>query len=792
MMVSEASNFHVASHHFAAGQTESTVPQPDLISFESPAAQEIRYLQVDNQPVPMSATSELTVDDLLSRSFSVSPVNETPRNDVDADFAAHPSGDVMDVVINVAENIETGGCMDQEAEVEALEVAGSILLQGDPSEEDEDVMMAIVERTTPKPPGSDDDNEYERSLTTTDCRKPSEAQVPGDANILDLTADVAISAVPVPPEPVVIISPQPRRSTRLSLAPLEVQQEPSVSEGSVQPLEDAKNTATRDGTTFRLTPDANNLATPQPRRSARLSLSPRPGTTARRTGALAPDDPPNDRVESNPSDTTDGMTLQQPRRSARLSGTPDALQASTLTKPSSSRRHSSPHRNILASRQYSSPLRELTETAGDESLQAASFKVEEISERTRGKKRAILLPESPIRQSVDIHLSDMTPLRLRSRKKDLQDVGSRALGSLSPKSAGLLSTLLPSVKGPDDGSPMAIFKQAQPNLQPAPEDFATSSVALPSGPSCTPPSQNPAVAMTHAINSTFPPPSPLRLGVAHPDDAPRSPAKRITLDDAVAQGALSPQKAAELRHNKVGLLGAAVFTARTNIGPSTPAKRITMEEAQERHRVRGSPGKMLRASSAEPSAKRAGPMESSRVAVANDRLGAPATPAKGKSRAGSEQPAEQAQARARAVHFHKIPPTTSDEVTTDLPFPLSSPVKGIHLPDMILEEPEIIRSAGTPDPLSESEVSRPTASENDDHLGVPSTAIPVKGSMRQPSPMKESRIPRIGAKPYSRHTASKMATTSLARAKSQMKPTTNTLKKTVRAFLQALWMIHVH
>ncbi|EIN07422.1 hypothetical protein PUNSTDRAFT_105138 [Punctularia strigosozonata HHB-11173 SS5] len=108
---------------------------------------------------------------------------------------------------------------------------------------------------------------------------------------------------------------------------------------------------------------------------------------------------------------------------------------------------------------------------------------------------------------------------------------------------------------------------------------------------------------------------------------------------------------------------------------------------------------------------------------------------------------------------------------------------------MIPEEPEEPSS-----PIAAGAPREPTppgpsgTAESGKHSPAPLASRPAKGTLRQPSPAKESRIPRIGAKPYARPTAasgrttkeSKITTPASAPPAGKSKPAPSVVRKTAR------------
>lgn len=274
----------------------------------------------------------------------------------------------------------------------------------------------------------------------------------------------------------------------------------------------------------------------------------------------------------------------------------------------------------------------------------------------------------------------------------------RELGSLSPVSEDVLHNLLSTTEAittaPLDQIPAlaSVFPANQP-----PCDRPSS------------PERNHSVAI-HSVQRPPPERSPWRSHIANPaspskfcfnstlHDPNRTPARRVPIKEAIAQGSVSPQKSCPSGPS-TGIFGRPVFT-RFTPGDRTcsPVRRPSSEIVN--HTVVGSSG-IARPTASTPS---------------------------GKVRSGSEEPQI-----SRRPHLGR--PFQRSASDSDISSPPKTKVPafptrlGINarLPSTIPEE------HGVDSPMKSTQSS-------------PS----LKSTLRQPSSMAGSRIPRIGAKPYAR------------------------------------------
>ncbi len=312
----------------------------------------------------------------------------------------------------------------------------------------------------------------------------------------------------------------------------------------------------------------------------------------------------------------------------------------------------------------------------------------------------------------------------------------RELGSLSPMSSAVLTQLLPKPAG-DSAS-----RSNTP--QPPETDTGPSEPAPPPAPSTPPP---------HAINLVFPkvgavdgtatdiqrPKSPLRPFPASPfkPDEARTPARRVPISQAIADGTYSTQKIPALfsASRPTAVPGTPVFRRTALDDPlRSPARRVPMSEAVPMPPASPDKGKnVFRPLSPMRMASRE--RQRSGSAEPKPQLGR-------KERGSSAEPTTRPPALGRRPVFQK--PASTEGVAsgssllkprTALPFPLGQSQR-LHpaIPETDEPGPSAVRPPA----------AVPCASAH--------TVSPAKGvlSLRQPSAGSGSKIPRIGTKPYGR------------------------------------------
>ena len=320
----------------------------------------------------------------------------------------------------------------------------------------------------------------------------------------------------------------------------------------------------------------------------------------------------------------------------------------------------------------------------------------------------------------------------------------RELGSLSPGSANVLAQLYPSIQTtmiPNGGSPL---KGEEPTTS------NTTEVA--------PQESNASIFSPH-LNAFLasvqrpPPGSPFRFtsssrGQSSPtkliptldlQDPTRTPARRIPIRQAIAQGTSSAQALGHMKgylkpNDSAGLeasLRSPVFTRPALDDPlRSPARRIPISEILSS--AKKSTGTSARIGSQSPVR-----------GVSRERSGsAEPRPRNGKERSGSVEP----QPRQQQWPMDLPKSSASFRPVSKLPFPLVAAQPSEHdRPTTIPEENEAILSPGMQTP------------PENDTAALPPAFSPAKSGSKQPS---SSRIPRIGAKPYARPTTSLKGTES--------------------------------
>ncbi|KAG2144986.1 hypothetical protein BD769DRAFT_942915 [Suillus cothurnatus] len=360
--------------------------------------------------------------------------------------------------------------------------------------------------------------------------------------------------------------------------------------------------------------------------------------------------------------------------------------------------------------------------------------------RIKGKSKATtLVPEGEIplirdEQSVDHCDADPYPdiqrlveekERRRSRRRGLNGKPDtpnlqRELGSLSPQSADVLTRLLPSERSTplQEGQyslpqhELSFVSLDPPLLTP---QRPKSNSQQPNSPLAT--VQRPLVVAPTPIrpNGSLGSSSHLKFSLTV-DDASRTPARRVPIQDAFVQGSASSQNAMLLSGRRdastrfVGMRG-PVFSRPALDDPSrSPAKRILITDLNSPVRSPTRPaGARARSASAEPKPIVFQPLRSHSV----------------------DPSPRAADSKSKESIFPKF--SSKPKSGTKLPFPLVGGQKaGTDLPHSIPEEVEGSEAVG------EDLVANQAAS----------SSSPVKSGLKQPS--IGSRIPRIGAKPYAR------------------------------------------
>lgn len=278
----------------------------------------------------------------------------------------------------------------------------------------------------------------------------------------------------------------------------------------------------------------------------------------------------------------------------------------------------------------------------------------------------------------------------------------RELGSLSPVSEdvlhNLLSTTEPTTTTSLDQIPAlaSVLSEDQlphcrpstPEHQPLPKQQCRPVVTQVQ----RPPERSPW--RSHIAN----PGSPSNLGFNSPlHDPSRTPARRIPLSEAIAQGSASPLKDGSSGPS-TGIFGRPVFSRYTQ-------EHWTRSPVRRPHDV------------------------ANHTAVAQSGIPKPTTPTSpGKVRCGSEEP----QFLGRSHPGRPFQRSASDSE-------ISSPSKERRIPTFTMRT---VIDARLPSTIPEE--------HKEDSPKVTQSSPSAKSALRQPSSMAASRIPRIGVKPYAR------------------------------------------
>ncbi|KAI9064367.1 hypothetical protein FKP32DRAFT_1591785 [Trametes sanguinea] len=332
------------------------------------------------------------------------------------------------------------------------------------------------------------------------------------------------------------------------------------------------------------------------------------------------------------------------------------------------------------------------------------------------------------------------------RRSPRADLIRRNLGSLSPVSAAVLNQLLPRSAG--ESASRSTTPQPPPQSQEGERAGPSNTVAAPS----TPPQQTANLIFPKVgseVGGGAPdiqrPRSPLRpfpFSPAKLDDTTRTPARRVPIAQAIAEGTYSAQKLPALfsAPRPTAAPGSPVFRRLALDDPArSPAKRVPISEAVFVPPPSSSPGKGKEV--ARPTSPVRPPTRERQRSGSVE----PRPLAGRKERGSSAEPTTRPPALGHRPFFQK--PASSDGVPSAtkprsaLPFPLV-PTQRLH---------PTVPEADEPGP---SALRPPTASATDSAT-TQLKASPAKAasSLRQSSAGPSSKIPRIGAKPYARPTA---------------------------------------
>lgn len=406
---------------------------------------------------------------------------------------------------------------------------------------------------------------------------------------------------------------------------------------------------------------------------------------------------PSPLVATGAPDITKEYARSPVRRSARLSGTPRPNQTTHVQQPSETPKIKGKSKATTLAPEGEIPLMrdEQTVDHGDADPYPDIQRLVEEKERRRSRRRGL------------------------NGKHDTPNL-QRELGSLSPQSADVLTRLLPSERSTplEEGQyslpqrELSFVSLDPPLLTP---QRPKSNSQQPNSPLAT--VQRPLVVAPTPIrpNGSLGSSSHLKFSLTV-DDASRTPARRVPIQDAFVQGSASSQNTMLLSAKRdastrsMGMRG-PVFSRPALDDPSrSPAKRILITDLNSPMRSPTRPaGARARSASAEPKPIVFQPLRSHSVDPSPR-----ATDSKGKE-----------------PIFPKF--SSKPKSGIKLPFPLVAGQKaGTDLPHSIPEETEGSEAVGE-DLVANQAVS---------------SSSPVKSGLKQPS--IGSRIPRIGAKPYAR------------------------------------------
>lgn len=222
--------------------------------------------------------------------------------------------------------------------------------------------------------------------------------------------------------------------------------------------------------------------------------------------------------------------------------------------------------------------------------------------RTRRKKRAsVMLPEEIVEDSQsEEDIKMLSPTQkvggvVAGEGRSPGKAGtsfSRELGSLSPASTNVLTQLIPSTS---DGSSRTDTEFSAPRVMLSFSTLAPFQTTLAPH---TPSRFMSPVRFSSPVRASSP--AKFRLQAPDPNDTTNTPARRIPVEEAIAQGHLSPQKAALLGYKADAMPRAPLFSV------STPARRVLIVDSPVAStsgvRTGFCLGSPVRASSKEPKA----------------------------------------------------------------------------------------------------------------------------------------------------------------------------------------------
>ena len=352
--------------------------------------------------------------------------------------------------------------------------------------------------------------------------------------------------------------------------------------------------------------------------------------------------------------------------------------------------------------------------------------------RKRGNSQDVspnpgVIPLEPV--EIERLLDDRRPVSPgREARRKWEAEQPRRLGSLSPTSTDLLMQLLPSGSNtterqtaPTESAPLATSTDIVP--------FA----AEKSQPTFPCPATPQTSKEVFSPQSTAESPSPAPAVFTEP---PRTPARRVPIQEAIAQGVYSPPKPSTTSLSGKAGPSASVFSVLGYRQPRlaiddpkrSPAKRVPISQA-----FASSPNKgkapMRSASPTRPLTKER--------ARSNSVESVPRPPVSVRSRSAEPTRPQATSVFAKPASTSASSSTPKSHSGTPLPYPLVPSVSRAHPPIPEVDEGEAENQATRHDPVRSSS---------------PPASSPAKyvSSLRQPSSSVTSRIPRIGAKPYAR------------------------------------------
>lgn len=325
----------------------------------------------------------------------------------------------------------------------------------------------------------------------------------------------------------------------------------------------------------------------------------------------------------------------------------------------------------------------------------------------------------------------VSPGREARRKWEAEQ--PRRLGSLSPTSTDLLMQLLPSGSNSIEQQATATETGLVATTTAIAPSTAAGSQPPPSR-TATPQPSNEVFTSQATVDSPSPAP-------AVSTEPPRTPARRVPIQEAIAQGVYSPPKQSTSwlpakAAPSAGIFGAPVFRPHPRQAiddpKRSPAKRVPISQAFAPPTV-PSPNKGK--APMRPTASPTRPLSKDR-ARSNSVESVSRPPVSARSRSAEPTRPQAASVFAKPASASGSSSTPKSNAGTPLPYPLVPSVSRAHPPILEVDEGETENGATQRDHVrSSSPIYSPAK---------------YVSSLRQPSSNVTSRIPRIGAKPYAR------------------------------------------